>query len=103
MRSYHVHAAIGKGKKSDDAREVWTGMLVAVPGVSRSIAAAIVQEYPTCRDLLDTYRRRDVEGTALLADIVVAGSKKGRRVGPVLSERVHAVLTGRDGTRIIKE
>ncbi len=42
----------GRGKKSVDAREVWTGMLMAVPGISRPRAAAIVQMYPSAKQLL---------------------------------------------------
>jgi hypothetical protein len=100
-------AAGGRGKKSSDRREVWTGMLIAIPGVSRTRAAAIVAAYPNLPALMERYR--DPTLTAQQKKLLLSGlaiesnSARTMTLGPKVSERVYHVFTSLDGDMIIKE
>ncbi len=105
--SFCLDGAGGRGKKSSDKREVWTNMLMVIPGVSRTRATAIAMQYESMSQLMRRYRDAaltEADKKMLLSAIVLeSDSKRNMTVGPKVSERIYHVFTSRDGSQIIKQ
>ena len=84
-------------KKSGDAREQWTNMLEAIPGMSRTRAAAVVRVYPSMADLIAALK---AGGPHAIQSVPCSDS--GKTLGPALSEKVHTIFTSRDPAQIIE-
>lgn len=69
-----------------------------ISGVSFQIAKAIVQEYPTIRNLLDIYDNEGLSETVkknLLADLERPSTdgRSTRKLGQAISQRIYAIFT----------
>lgn len=71
--------------------------LQLIDGVSEKRALAIVQKYPTLRNLLDAYNQNDAP-QRILADIEIPGTgkSKSRKLGDTLSARIYNLLYSND-------
>jgi hypothetical protein len=81
-------------------------MLGAIPGISRSKAAVVVQHYPSLGDLMRVYKSNQIsqeEKIKLLKDLEIESSagQNARKFGPVLSERVYTVFNSKDPNEIV--
>ena len=71
-------------RRRDNNAGTWPLMLMAVPGMSADKAAAVARAYPT----MGALRAAD---PADLANVLVPGTKKSRRLGPALAKKLAAV------------
>ncbi|XP_063077944.1 probable crossover junction endonuclease EME2 [Engraulis encrasicolus] len=75
--------------------EVWSRQIQQLNRVSPAVAAAVTAAYPSPHLLLQAYKKLDSEKErrGLLADLMVKGNVKDRRIGPEFSSRIYRVLT----------
>lgn len=99
-------AAIGvvpvRGSRSKTCAETWCAALMTIDGCAESSALAICRTYPTMASLMREYARTDLTERAkkeLLQNLTRAVTSetqsRDRRVGPVVSARVHSILRPR--------
>ena len=99
-------AAIGvvpvRGSRLKTCAETWCAALMTIDGCAESSALAICRTYPTMASLMREYARTDLTERAkkeLLQNLTRAVTSetqsRDRRVGPVVSARVHSILRPR--------
>ena len=98
-------AAIGverRGSRLKTCAETWCAALMTIDGCAESSALAICRVYPTMASLMREYARTDLTERAkkeLLQNLTRAVTSetqsRDRRVGPVVSARVHSILRPR--------
>jgi hypothetical protein len=91
-----------RGSRAKTCAETWCAALMTIDGCAESSALAIVRAYPTMCSLMREYARTDLTERAkkeLLQNLTRAVTSetqsRDRRVGPVVSARVHSVLRPR--------
>jgi hypothetical protein len=86
--------------------EAYRAVLEQIPGVSSAVADAISARFPTLRALVEPYynglmpaeqKKRLLENIEVFAR---AGAP-GRRLGPVLSEKIYRIFTESDGSILL--
>ena len=89
-------------KRFGSSNETWCAALMTIDGCAESSALAIVRAYPTMASLMREYARTDLTERAkkeLLQNLTRAVTSdtqsRDRRVGPVVSARVHSILRPR--------
>ena len=88
----------GERRKDKTSADIFFAALMKIPGVSESVARAIVQQHRTMMDLMNIYgdpTASDSYKKSLLADVLaVSSTGKGqpRRIGPVVSERLYNIF-----------
>ena len=91
-------AGYGERRKSKTSADIFFAALLKIPGVSESVARAIVCQYGSMMDLMDIYAdptSNESYKKALLADILSVasnGTGQPRRIGPIVSERVYNIF-----------
>ena len=85
----------------DKARDVWVRQLQQVPGLSEDKAHNIIQHYPTCQSLWQTYQRLVGEGRTRDATSLLAGIMAENRNYNKVSEAVFRVMTSNDPKQMI--
>ena len=98
-------AALGgdrRGSRVKTCAETWCAALMTIDGCAESSALAIVRAYPTMCSLMREYARTDLTERAkkeLLQNLTRAVTSetqsRDRRVGPVVSARIHSILRPR--------
>ncbi|KAF8490050.1 hypothetical protein BU17DRAFT_72650 [Hysterangium stoloniferum] len=75
-------------------------MLARLPRLPDTGAAAIIKEYQSINSLMEAYNDAEAQGSsgALLLQNIEASKK---RLGPVMSQRLHNVMWGRDPKAIV--
>ncbi|XP_075890552.1 essential meiotic structure-specific endonuclease subunit 2 [Nelusetta ayraudi] len=75
--------------------QVWGRQIQQLNRVSPPVASAVTAAYPSPQLLLQKYQnlKTEHERKALLADLMVQGEGKERRIGPDISARVYRNLT----------
>ncbi|XP_056593934.1 probable crossover junction endonuclease EME2 isoform X2 [Triplophysa dalaica] len=78
--------------------QVWTRQIQQLNRVSVPTAKAVTTAYPSASLLLQAYEElpSEEESRRLLADLIVGGGVKERRVGPDVSGRIHRLLTSQN-------
>lgn len=91
-----------RGSRAKTCAETWCAALMTIDGCAESSALAIVRAYPTMCSLMREYARTDLTERAkkeLLQNLTRAVTSetqsRDRRVGPVVSARVHSILRPR--------
>ncbi|CAG0925269.1 unnamed protein product [Notodromas monacha] len=82
-------------------KNLWPVILMQVPGCTYEIAKTVADEYPSMRLLFQAYDNcEETQRRMLLANLVFRtgpeSQARGRRVGPVLSERIYNVFNEKD-------
>lgn len=92
----------GSRLKTKTCAETWCAALMTIDGCAESSALAICRTYPTMASLMREYARTDLTERAkkeLLQNLTRAVTSetqsRDRRVGPVVSARVHSILRPR--------
>ncbi|XP_077481406.1 essential meiotic structure-specific endonuclease subunit 2 [Stigmatopora argus] len=82
-------------KDGSGLKQVWTRQIQQLNRVSQVIASCVTAAYPSPQLLLRAYEALSSEEDKkkLLADLVVKGEGKDRRVGPEISTRIYRCLT----------
>lgn len=91
-----------RGSRAKTCAETWCAALMTIDGCAESSALAIVRAYPTMCSLMREYARTDLTERAkkeLLQNLTRAVTSetqsRDRRVGPVVSARIHSILRPR--------
>ncbi|KAJ2782712.1 hypothetical protein GGI15_002828 [Coemansia interrupta] len=85
-----------------DLADSWVEALTQIPKVTKPVARSIAALYPTPRRLFDAWDALETpeEREHMLAHILVAGAAVGgRRLGPVMSQRIFRMFNEPDPTR----
>jgi crossover junction endonuclease MUS81 len=95
---------ISRVKKANMTHEMcYRSQLCQIPGVSANMAKRISKEYPSMEKLMNAYRNLETEKEKgrMIADLIIPAvsksllhPKKGRKIGPKVSERVYQYLFG---------
>ncbi|KPI38151.1 Crossover junction endonuclease eme1 [Cyphellophora attinorum] len=97
LKSASFYMGAGQFKGGDDAQETFVRMLEEQQRVTPSIAQSIVFKYSSPRELVEAFRQND---NMLLENMRKSTNKDGgfsdKRIGPVISKRMHKVFLGRD-------
>jgi crossover junction endonuclease EME1 len=97
LKSASFYMGAGQFKGGDDGQETFVRMLEEQQRVTPSIAQSIVSKYSSPRELVEAFRQND---NMLLENMRKSTNKDGgfsdKRIGPVISKRMHKVFLGRD-------
>ncbi|KAJ1928276.1 hypothetical protein IWQ60_002185 [Tieghemiomyces parasiticus] len=90
----------GIAKAQLNPADIWFRMLMQVPKLTEPVARAIVTKYPSLQSLYRAYQSPAAQtepdtARLLLADLLV-GPAGTRRIGPVMSAKVHQIFTSRN-------
>ncbi|XP_077595473.1 essential meiotic structure-specific endonuclease subunit 2 [Stigmatopora nigra] len=82
-------------KDGTGLKQVWTRQIQQLNRVSQVVASCVTAAYPSPQLLLQAYEALSSEEDKkkLLADLMVKGEGKDRRVGPEISTRIYRCLT----------
>ena len=98
-QNFHYSKTIKSNKRQNVNPQVCLlNILSQIPGVSTNSAAFIIEQYPTMAALVQTYVTMDesLRGK-LLKDIVIkSDTGNGRKLGPIISDRIYKYLFGID-------
>ena len=99
------NASSRSGRKPKTCAETWCAALMCIDGCAESSALAICRAFPTMASLMREYARTDLAERAkrdrlanLTREVTSETQSRDRRVGPVLSARVYAILRPRDAS-----
>jgi len=96
-QNFHYSKTIKSNKKHNVNPQVcFINILSQIPGVSPNSAAFIIEQYPTMAELMQAYIKveENARGKMLKEIVVKSDVGNGRKLGPIISNRVYQYLFG---------